>query len=297
MFKMICTLLCLLFVALVPCVLAGTTTSTSSSSLATTLVYVPTSSNYSTSSSFTMIYPSSVISLGSSLRSAISSNGILSSISSSSWSSASSLPSAILPSTISSTSVPSISSSTLTSEQSVISSSGYSTTSISPGIFSTTAFPSDTSILSSVSSSNLTPTTTTSSASTCSATLSSTDPCPPLELTGGDLDPDEKDMPLTDQKLEKCKEYQASHPPPISNYGPPGSPGYNEYAKMSLHCALLKDLAENVKRRKEYIINTSLAWRSDCVQDAVAWLKKWAPYIEGLNEWLEEHKEDWLPMC
>ncbi|KAB8291593.1 hypothetical protein EYC80_006393 [Monilinia laxa] len=64
-----------------------------------------------------------------------------------------------------------------------------------------------------------------------------------------------------------------------------------------VHCQHLTDLADNIQRRKDYIINIPLEWRFDCVEHAVAWLQKYAPYIEGLQEWLEEHKEDWLNNC
>ncbi|KAI9641368.1 hypothetical protein NHQ30_010170 [Ciborinia camelliae] len=110
-----------------------------------------------------------------------------------------------------------------------------SASSIISRILSTTSFPPETNTLSDVPSSLTPSTTTTSTSSTCHATPSSTDPCPELDLTGIDINPNPEDMPLTDKKIEKCKEWQASHPAPTpydGRYGAIGSPEFAAFSKM-----------------------------------------------------------------
>ncbi|THV50531.1 hypothetical protein BGAL_0146g00070 [Botrytis galanthina] len=164
-------------------------------------------------------------------------------------------------------------------------------------ISSTTTFPSDTSVLSSVSSSDLTTSTTTSTSSTtsCSATPSSTNPCPELQTVGNDPDPLDEDKPITDEKVAECENWLESNVEPPE--GPTDSPEYIAWDQMRDRCSRIENVDKNVAIRKEYILQQSSVFRCECVQEAVAWLKKHADKIPGLPEWLEEHKDDWHSPC
>ncbi|TGO36726.1 hypothetical protein BHYA_0116g00150 [Botrytis hyacinthi] len=165
------------------------------------------------------------------------------------------------------------------------------------GISSATTFPSDTSVLSFVSSSGLTTSTTTSTSSitSCSATPSSTNPCPELQLVGNDPDPLDEDKPITDEKVAECENWLESNVEPPE--GPSNSPEYIAWDQMHDRCSRIENVDKNVAIRKEYILQQSSVFRYECVQEAAAWLKKHAEKIPGLPEWLEEHKDDWHSPC
>ncbi|TGO53012.1 hypothetical protein BCON_0131g00100 [Botryotinia convoluta] len=136
-------------------------------------------------------------------------------------------------------------------------------------------------LFSALSSSDLTSSTTTSTSTTtsCSATPSSTNPCPELQLVGNDPDPLDEDKPITEKR------------------GPSDSPEYIAWDQMGDRCSRIENVYKNVAIRKEYILQQSSVFRYECVQEAVAWLKRHADKIPGLPEWLEEHKDDWHSPC
>ncbi|KAF7880073.1 uncharacterized protein EAF02_007710 [Botrytis sinoallii] len=177
------------------------------------------------------------------------------------------------------------------------SSNRYQSDSAFSSIFSATKFPSDTTILSSVSFSDITTSTKSSTTSTtsCSATPSSTNPCPELQLVGNDPDPLDEDKPITNKKVAECENWLESNVEPPE--GSTNSPGYIAWDQMRDRCNRIENVDKNVAIRKEYILQQSSVFRYECVQEAVAWLKKHADKIPGLLEWLEEHKDDWHSPC
>ncbi|ATZ58435.1 hypothetical protein BCIN_16g02160 [Botrytis cinerea B05.10] len=183
------------------------------------------------------------------------------------------------------------------SELGSILSNGYQSDSTFLSVSPATTFPSDFSILSSVSSSDPTTSTTSSTSSTtsCSATPSSTNPCPQLQLVGNDPEPLEEDKPITDEKVAECENWLESNVEPPE--GPTDSPEYKAWDQMRDRCSRIENVDKNVATRKEYILQQSSVFRYECVQETVAWLKKHADKIQGLPEWLEEHKDDWYSPC
>ncbi|CCD48727.1 hypothetical protein BofuT4_P033690.1 [Botrytis cinerea T4] len=118
------------------------------------------------------------------------------------------------------------------SELGSILSNGYQSDSTFSSVSPATTFPSDFSILSSVSSSDPTTSTTssTSSATSCSATPSNTNPCPELQLVGNDPEPLEEGKPITDEKVAECENWLESNVEPPE--GPTDSPEYKAWDQM-----------------------------------------------------------------
>ncbi|KAK6597361.1 hypothetical protein H4I95_09632 [Botrytis cinerea] len=194
-------------------IVCGQASTTSSILSVTTLISVPTSS-YSSKSSSTTIYLTSTVSFGVSSMSTTASSGVSSGTYSSSRTSTSGTISSVISPITSSTSGSTLHTFTpfslshsgiFTSQMSELGSilsNGYQSDSTFSSVSPATTFPSDFSILSSVSSSDPTTSTTssTSSATSCSATPSNTNPCPELQLVGNDPEPLEEGKPITDEK-------------------------------------------------------------------------------------------------